>query len=144
MVTLIIMATVLAAVNEIVLPLTFAAVLAVIFKPAAATLTRRRVKPAAAAGIVVLGLLGLVTAVVVGTVQGVVGQLDQIGASVDAAATEADTSFGLDPATYEAVRTAVTSMSPSIEGGFLTTLVSGVGSLVGFASGVILGALVMY
>lgn len=143
-VTLVIMAAVLAAVNEIVLPLTFAAVLAVIFKPAAATLTGRRVKPAAAAGIVVLGLLALVTAVVVGTVQGIVGQLDQIGASVDAAATEADTSFGLDPATYEAVRTAVTSMSPSIEGGFLTTLVSGVGSLVGFASGVILGVLVMY
>lgn len=143
-VTLTIMAAVLAAVNEIVLPLTFAAVLAVVFKPVSARLTRRRLRPTAAAGLVVLGLLALATLVVVGTAQGVVGQLDRIGDSVDAAAAEADASLGLDPATSEQVRAAVTSLSPTIEGGVLTTMVSGVGSLVGFAGGVILGALVMY
>lgn len=142
--TVVIMAAILAAVNEIVLPLTFAAVLAVIFKPLAARLTRHRVKPTAAAGLVVLGLLALVTVVLVGTAQGVVGQVDQIGASVDAAVAEADTSLGLDPATSDQVRAAVTSMAPTVESGFVTTLVSGVGSLVGFASGVILGALIMY
>ena len=106
-VTLIIMATVLAAVNEIVLPVTFAAVLAIIFKPAATRLTGHRVKPAAAAGIVVLGLRALVTVVMVATVQGVIEQLDQIGTSVDSAVAEADTSLGLDQATSEEVRAAV-------------------------------------
>lgn len=142
--TVVIIAAILAAVNEIVLPLTFAAVLAVIFKPLEATLTRHRVRPTVAAGLVVLGLLALVTVVLVGTAQGVVGQVDQIGASVDAAVAEADTSLGLDPATSDQVRAAVTSMAPTVESGFVTTLVSGVGSLVGFASGVILGALIMY
>jgi predicted PurR-regulated permease PerM len=46
----------LAAVSEIVLPLTFAAVLAVIFKPVAGTLRRQGFKPTIAAGVVVLGL----------------------------------------------------------------------------------------
>jgi putative heme transporter len=35
-------------------------------------------------------------------------------------------------------------MAPTVQGGFLTTVVSGVGSLIGIASGVILGALIMY
>src|SRR6478609_1163298 len=75
----------LAAVSEIVLPLTFAAVLAVIFKPLVGVLQRHRFKPALAAGLVVLGLLAVTTGVVVATVRGVTGQADQIGASVDAA-----------------------------------------------------------
>ena len=142
--TLAILTAALAAVNEIMLPLTFAAVLAVVFKPAGTALVRRRVKPTVAAGVVVLGLLGVVTAVMVATVQGVVGQLDEIGSSVDAAVDEAGASLSVDPATLDAVRAAITSMSPTVQGGFLTTLVSGIGTLVGLASGVILGALIMY
>lgn len=139
-----IIVTALAAVNEIMLPLTFAAVLAVVFKPAATNLTRRRVKPTVAAGIVVLGLLALMAIVTVATVQGVVAQLDTISASVDSAAEEASASLSIDQSTSDAVRASVTSMSPAVEGGFLTTLVSGLGTLVGVASGVILGALIMY
>ena len=69
----------LAAVNEIVLPLTFAAVLAVVFRPLVGVLQRRRFKPSVAAGAVVLGLLALVMCVTVATVQGVLEQVDQIG-----------------------------------------------------------------
>lgn len=134
----------LAAVNEIVLPLTFAAVLAVVFKPAVGALRRRKVRPTVAAGVVVLGLLGLMVAVTFATVQGVVLQLDSIGDSVDAAAAEAEASLGVDQTTWDAVQAAVASMSPTVTGGFLTTLVSGLGALVGVASGVILGALIMY
>ena len=47
----------LAAVSEIVLPLMFAAVLAVIFKPLVGKLVRHGLKPTLAAGLVVLGLL---------------------------------------------------------------------------------------
>ena len=57
----IIVITALAAVSEIVLPLIFAAVLAVVFKPLVGKLERRRLKPTLAAGLVVLGLIALMT-----------------------------------------------------------------------------------
>lgn len=143
-VTATIVMAVVAALNEIFLPLTFAAVLAVVFKPVAASLVRRGLEPTVAAGVVVLGLLGLMAIVMLATAQGVVGQVDQIGESVDAAVDEANASLSLDPATAETIRSAVTAMSPAVEGGFLTSLVSGIGTLVGVASGMILGALIMY
>jgi hypothetical protein len=54
-----IVVTALGAVSEIVLPMTFAAVLAVVFRPLVGTLGRYRFKPSLAAGLVVLGLLAL-------------------------------------------------------------------------------------
>ena len=81
----IIVVAALAAVSEIVLPLTFAAVLAVIFQPVVEILVRHRFKPTIAAGLVVVGLLALMTGVVVATVRGVTEQADEIGASVDTA-----------------------------------------------------------
>jgi predicted PurR-regulated permease PerM len=134
----------LAAVSEIVLPLTFAAVLAVIFKPLAGVLERHRVKPGLAAGLVVLGLLAVATGAVVATVRGVTAQVDQIGPSVDAALDTAATALGIDQGTLDAARAATEQAAPAIAGGFLTRVVSGVGSLVGLAGGVILGALIMY
>ena len=86
------------AVSEIVLPLTFAAVLAVIFRPAVGVLQRHGVKPTLAAGLVVLGLLALMTGVVVATVRGVIEQADQIGASVDAALGNAVDALDVDRA----------------------------------------------
>jgi predicted PurR-regulated permease PerM len=139
-----IVAAVVAALNEILLPLTFAVVLAVVFKPLATTLVRRRLRPGVAAGVVVLGLLGLVALVVVAMVQGVGDQLDRIGDSVDDAASEAQASLDIDQTTVDAVTGAVASLSPGVTVGFLTTLVSGVGTLVGLAGGFILGSLVMY
>jgi putative heme transporter len=141
---LVIIMSALSAVNEIVLPMTFAAVLAIVFKPMAVALTRRRVRPTVAAGIVVLGLLGLMVLVTMATVQGVIAQRDTIGASVDEAAAEASESLSVDAATWDAVQESIASMAPTVQGGFLTTVISGVGSLIGIASGVILGALIMY
>ena len=69
----------LGAVSEIVLPMTFAAVLAIIFKPLVGVLQRHKLKPTLAAGLVVLGLLALMAGVVVATVRGVTEQTDQIG-----------------------------------------------------------------
>jgi predicted PurR-regulated permease PerM len=132
------------AVSEIVLPLTFAAVLAVIFKPAVGVLQRHGVKPTVAAGLVVLGLLALMAGVVVAIVRGVTEQADQIGASVDAALGNAVDALGVDQATLDAARAATESAAPMIAGGILTHLVSGVSTLVGLASGVILAALIGY
>ena len=134
----------LAAVSEIVLPLTFAVVLAVIFKPLVGVLQRHRFTPVLAAGLVMLGLLAVTTGVVVATVRGVTGQTDEIGDSVDAAIDYAVNMLGVDQASLDAARTTVEAAGPAIASGFLTQLVSGVGALVGFASGLILGALIMY
>ena len=69
--------------------MTFAAVLAVIFKPLVGTLQRHKLKPSLAAGVIVLGLLALMVGVVVATVRGVTEQADEIGASVDKAIDKA-------------------------------------------------------
>ena len=53
----VIVVIVLGAVSEIVLPMLFAAVLAIIFKPLVGVLQRHKLKPTLAAGLVVLGLL---------------------------------------------------------------------------------------
>jgi putative heme transporter len=140
----IIVVTALGAVSEIVLPLTFAAVLAVIFKPMVGTLRRHGFKPTLAAGLVVLGLLALMIAVVVATVQGVIDQVDQITASVDAAKDNAVESLAIDSAALDDAQAATEEAAPMIAEGFLTRLVSGVDTLVGLASGLILGSLIMY
>ena len=114
------------AVSEIALPLTFAAVLAVIFKPLVGSLARRGLKPSVGAGVVVLGLLALMTAVLVGTVQGVLHQTDQISASVDAAIANAAGVAGGRPAgAGDGAGRRSKSCSPTIAEGFLAGLVSG-------------------
>ena len=146
-VALTIVSAALAAVSEIVLPLTFAAVLAVIFKPAVRWIERRDVRSTYAAGLVVIGLIALVGLVVVATVKGVVDQASEIGAVADSAldqvAEEGD-GLGLDRASLADAQAATEDMAPLIGEGFLTAVVAGVGTLVGVASGLILGALIMY
>jgi predicted PurR-regulated permease PerM len=137
----------LAAVSEIVLPMTFAAVLAVVFKPLIGTLHRNGLKPSLAAGLVVLGLLALVAGIAVATVRGVVDQADQIGttatAALENAADETD-ALGIDEEALEDARTAIEDAAPMITTGVLSGLISGIGALVGIASGLMLGALIMY
>jgi predicted PurR-regulated permease PerM len=146
-VAMIIVVTALGAVSEIVLPLTFAAVLAVVFKPLVGILQRHRLRPTLAAGLVVLGLLALMAVVVVATVRGVVEQTDQISASVDAAldqAADQTDALGVDQAALDQARAATEEATPMVTGGILTKVVSGFSTLVGVASGLILGALIMY
>jgi predicted PurR-regulated permease PerM len=144
---MIIVVLALGAVSEIVLPLTFAAVLAVIFKPLVGTLQRHRVQPTLAAGLVVLGLLALMAVAVVATVRGVVEQADELGAAVDAALEKAagqTDALGVDQAALDQARAATEDAEPTVTGGVLTQLVAGIDKLVGLASGLILGALIMY
>ncbi len=136
--------TALGAVSEIVLPMTFAAVLAVIFKPLVGVLKRHKIKSSAAAGLIVLGLAALTVGVVVATVQGMLEQTDQISASVDAAIDNAVDSTEIDQATLDQARAAIQDAAPITAKGFVTELVAGVNELIGLASGLILGALIMY
>jgi predicted PurR-regulated permease PerM len=143
----IIIVVALAAVSEIVLPMTFAAVLAVIFKPLASTLQRHRWKPSLAAGVILLCLLAVAGGVVVATVRGVNQQADQISAVTDKALNNAADlldAAGIDKAALNDARAATEGAAPMIANGFLTKVISGVGSLIGLVSGIILGALIMY
>ena len=113
----------LGALSEIVLPMTFAAVLAIVFKPLVGVLERRKIVPTLAAGLIVLGLLLLMAGVVVATVRGVSEQTDQISEVADAAIANAAKQLdvaGVDPAALDDARTAVEGSAPMISGGFVT------------------------
>ncbi len=140
----VIVVTALGAVSEIVLPLVFAAVLAVVFKPLVVKLERRGLKPTLAAGSIVLGLIALMTVVLVATARGIIQQRDEISASVDAALSNASVELDVDQESLEDARAAAEDSRPAIAEGFVTKVVSGVDALVGLASGLILGALIMY
>jgi putative heme transporter len=140
----IIVVTGLSAVSEIILPLLFAAVLAVVFKPVVGSLERHGFKPSLAAGVIVLGLLVLMTVVIVGTVRGVLDQTDEIGASVSAAINNASDDLSIDPASLHEAEASTQEAAPMIREGIVTALVSGVNSLLGLVSGLILGALITY
>ena len=110
-------------------------------------LERHRFKPTLAAGVVVLGLLALMAGVVIATVRGVTEQADEISsvtdAALDNAAKQLD-SVGVDEAALDDARAATESAAPMIGDGVLTHLISGIGTLIGIASGLILGVLIMY
>jgi putative heme transporter len=137
----------LSALSEIVLPMLFAAVLAIIFKPLVGVLQRHNLKPTLAAGAVVLGLLLLMAGVIIATVRGVTDQADEIsevtGDALANAAEQLDVT-GVDSAALEDARAATEGAAPMVADGFVTKLVEGVGSIIGLVSGIILGALIMY
>ena len=143
----IIVVAALSAVSEIALPLTFAAVLAVIFKPLVGVLERRKFRPTLAAGLIVLGLIVLMAGVAVVTVRGVIDQADEISAAADSALNKlADKTdaLGLDKDSLNAARDATEGAAPTIATGALPKVVSAFDTLVAIAGGLILGALIMY
>jgi len=143
-VALAIVVTAFGVVSEILLPLLFAAVLAVIFKPVVVSLIGHRFKPSLAAGMIVLGLLLLMVCVLVGTIRGIADQKDEISASLDAAIAKFAESSGADPATLEDLRQQSEEAAPAFAEGIPAKLLAGVGSIVALAGGIILGALIMY
>ena len=74
-------------------------------------------------------------------------QTDDISASVDKALDEAaghTDALGIEQGELDAARKAVQDAAPEITTGVLSGLVSGIGTLVAIAGGIILGALIMY
>jgi len=137
----------LAAVSEVTLPLVLAALLAVELKLWADALRRRGLRPSFAAGAVTLGLFAAACGAIVAAVAGVVDQASEIDVNVQAAIARAGEdldAIGLDQTALNRLDAAVRNASPVAGDGVLTHLVSGVGSIVGFVSGLILGALIMY
>jgi putative heme transporter len=123
------------AVSEIVLPLTFAAVLAVCFSPMAGGLVRRGLKPSAASGLLVLGLPALGVFVGYSTVHGITQQTAEISSSVDAAIATAVDELDADEESLEAAREAIEGAAPTVGEGFATHLTEGLDKVIGLASG---------
>jgi predicted PurR-regulated permease PerM len=139
--------TALAAVSAIVIPMTFAAVLAIMFKPLAGTLTRHRFSPGLASGIIVVGFFILMIGVGVLTVRGVVEQGGQISTNSDTAITNVSQltdTISVDEASLQSVKAAVQDAAPMIAAGILAGIVSVFGTLLAVLSGSIIGLLIMY
>jgi predicted PurR-regulated permease PerM len=130
----------MSAVSSVVLPLVFAAVLAVLFRPLAAMLEERGLKPMLAAGAVVLGLVVVSIVVVSLTVEGIVSQTDRIIEEVEAGLAELD----VDDEAIADIREALEQLTPVVTFGVLKVIVSGISAIGGFAVGALLGALIMY
>lgn len=146
-VVLTIVTAVLASVSEVVLPFVFAAVLAVVFTPMANALTRRGVKRSLAATAVVLFLVAIAIATILLAANAVVDQLDTWSSHVDRALDELEPishHIGLDKPDLERFREAIAGAAALIAGGFVTLLVSGAGTVVGFVTGAVLGVLILY
>ena len=127
------------------LPLLFAAVLAVVFKPLVGALERRnssRPSPPASSSSACSPSMAVV---VVATVRGVHRPdgrdqcLGRRGAGERRPTSSRSIRRSLDDA-----RAATEETTPAIAEGFVTKIVSGVDALVGLAAGLILGALIMY
>ena len=97
-------------VSGVALPLVLAAVLAVIFEPGARRIERFGVRPAPAAGIVVLGLLAVAVGVIVITVEGVVDQAGSIGDNITAALDR----ISVDADTAEQIRSDIEALVPAV------------------------------
>ena len=96
--------------------MSFAAVLAIVFKPLSGIL-QRKVQESFAAGLIVVGLIALMLVVFVATVRGVTEQADQIGSVTDPAlekAAEHLDAAGVDQAALDDARAATEECAPMI------------------------------
>ena len=110
-------------------------------------LQRLGLKPAIASLVVVVGLIVVGVGVVLLTVKAVIQEAGQLTDHVDEAMAELATSGdsgGLSVDTLQQIRDAVGSMAGAIGKGLMTSLLGGVGAIVGLVAGVILAMLIMY
>jgi predicted PurR-regulated permease PerM len=133
--------TALAAVSEVVLPMVFAAVLAIAFKPLVGYLGRHKIGSGLSAGIIVITLLGLVVWVLAVTVQEFGNQAAQIGAAADAAIESASPK---DQATLHMTKNAIKEATPMVTTGVLPGMISLFSNVVAIAAGILFGSLIMY
>jgi predicted PurR-regulated permease PerM len=130
----------LTAISSVALPLLFAMVLAVIFRPLAGRLERRRVAPSLAAGIVVLGLVLSIVGVVGLTIHGVVTQSDELMEEIEAALAELD----IDDDVIAQVRQAIEDADPAVTSGVVAVVLDGLSAAGAVLVGALLGVLIMY
>ena len=130
----------LAAISSVALPLLFAMVLAVIFRPVAVRLERAGLPPSLAAGVVVLGLVLSILGVVALTIHGVVTQSDELMEEIEAALVELD----IDEDVIDQVRQAIEDADPAVTSGIVAVVLDGLSAAGAILVGALLGVLIMY
>lgn len=146
-VILVILTAALATVSEVVLPLVFGVVLAVLFAPLCRAIQRHGWRPALASMAVVVGLIVVSAGAVLMAVTAVVEQAGEWSGHVDRAVAESapgTEAVGIDEEDLDTARSAVAGLSAFIAQGFVTEILSGVGTLVGFLAGAVLAVLILY
>jgi predicted PurR-regulated permease PerM len=130
----------LATVSSVLLPLVFAAVLAVLFRPLVTRLEGLRVPSALAAALVMVGLVLALIGVVYLVQRGIVSQSDEIVDKIVAGLEDLD----VDATTTEDVRAALEDVQPSVAFGFVKSIATGLSTVGAFLAGLILATLIMY
>lgn len=133
----------LATVSELVLPLILAVMIGTVFYPAAQWLQRRGLPAGAAAGLVVLGIVAGLAALVFVIVRTMIAEVDAIADQVDQAWDALEPlalDAGLDPDNMGSLWETVSPMANVVAQGIL----SGVGALFTGIAGGILALLIMY
>lgn len=136
----------LAAVSELVLPLIFAFMLAVAFRPVVVRL-RRHLPPAAASAIIVFGLTIAALGLVVIVVAAIVNRLEELGHHTDIAMNALGRWFddaGASATAPATARTQLEGASGFLQGGLLGAVVAGIDSALGFIAGRALSLFLMY
>jgi predicted PurR-regulated permease PerM len=142
--TIAVIVVALGFVAEVVIPVALAGLLAVVFKPASDRLVRRGLRPALAAGLVVIALGALFGGVTAVTIAGVSSQSAEISSAIDDAVNALADNTGIDVGAIQDARNSVEEASPLVALGSVENLVSGINSILGITSGILLGTLVFY
>jgi putative heme transporter len=130
-----------AVIGEVMLPLVFAAVLAVCFRPLASRLQRNEhVSTGAASGLVVLGLLGLACGVAWAAIRGIVSQSGEVMSELQNGLVEA----GVTESAAADIAQGLEDLQPTVAFGFIESLISGISTVSGLIGGVLLGVLIMF
>jgi putative heme transporter len=134
------------ATSVIVGPVVAAAIVATVTSPIVAALTRHMPR-AAAAAIVLLGLVALAVGVAVLVIAGITGQADEVGRQASAAADKAAgwlESLGVDPAGAQGAKEAIEADAPNIVSTLVTGVIHGIRGLTSVVFGLSLGALSLF
>jgi len=139
-------AAILASLSELMLPMVFAVMMGAVLFPVARRL-QRKLEPGITAMLIVAGSIVAVAGVTLLAVRAVIDETGELTEEIDAALEDLSStteSVQLDAAALEDMREAIASVAGMIGRGLLTGLVSGVGAVIGFVGGSILGALILY
>lgn len=132
--------------RELVIPLVLAAFFAIVFEPAVSWLEGRRVPRSLGAIIVIVGLGLVISTATVIVVLGVVDQTDEISDRLSEAQVEVqDAVHQSDVGEYvERIRDSVDDAGPVARDGIASEIGTLLDSAAGFASGLVLGVVLLY
>ena len=130
----------LAVAGTVVLPLFFAVVLAILFRPAVRWLECHHVPGALAAGVLVVALVIASVAFVWMVVVGIVREADDLMAQLQAALAQ----LGVDASASDSITAAVEDLSPTVSTGFVEAIFAGIDTVSTLIAAAVLGMLILY